>query len=90
MDVLPQDVGKRIQAARERKDWNQSDLARALGKARQHISLLEQGKQFPAVPILLQIAQVLEVSTDYLLGLEDAEDITRRPQRRRPAKAGVS
>jgi transcriptional regulator with XRE-family HTH domain len=74
MDMAPQEVGKRIQAARERKRWNQSDLARALGKARQHISLIEQGKQFPAVPLLRDIAMVLGVSTDYLLGLTEDED----------------
>jgi transcriptional regulator with XRE-family HTH domain len=87
-DVRPQDVGKRIQAARERKDWNQSDLARAVGRARQHLSLIEQGKQFPAVPLLRQIAQVLEVSTDYLLGLEERA-VLRPPRRRRQVKVGA-
>jgi transcriptional regulator with XRE-family HTH domain len=68
MEVVPTEVGKRIQRARERKGWNQSDLARALGKARQHISLIEQGKQLPAVPLLVHIAQALDVSVDYLVG----------------------
>jgi transcriptional regulator with XRE-family HTH domain len=87
MDVLPQDVGKRIRTARERKGWTQSDLARALDRARQHVFMLEQGQQFPGVPLLRQLAQVLEVSTDYLLGLED--EVVTPPARRRRRGAVV-
>jgi ribosome-binding protein aMBF1 (putative translation factor) len=89
-DVLLQDVGKRIQAARAQHDWNQSDLARAVGRARQHLSLIERGEKMLTVPLLLEIAQVLGVSTDYLLGMEDLEDARRRSKRkRRPAKVGA-
>jgi transcriptional regulator with XRE-family HTH domain len=87
MDITPQDVGRRIQAARRRKGWNQSDLARALRKARQHISLIEQGKQFPAVPLLREIAGVLGVSTDYLLGLTNDEE--EQPRRHDARAVGV-
>jgi transcriptional regulator with XRE-family HTH domain len=71
MGVDPTAIGKRIQVARARKQWNQSDLARALGKARQHMSQIEQGKHLPAVPLLVDIAQALNVSVDYLVGLSE-------------------
>jgi transcriptional regulator with XRE-family HTH domain len=67
-------IGKRIQAARSRKDWNQSDLARALDKPRQHISQLEQGKQQPRAELLVELANVLGVTTDYLLGRSHEEE----------------
>ena len=67
-------IGDRIRTARLRRDWNQSDLARALHKPRQHISLIEQGKQQPRAELLIEIADVLGVTTDYLLGRE-TEDV---------------
>jgi transcriptional regulator with XRE-family HTH domain len=61
-------IGARIREARARKDFSQSDLARAVQKPRQHLSQIEQGKQQPRAELLLNIADVLGVSTDYLLG----------------------
>src|SRR5262245_66421835 len=61
-------IGERISQARTRRGWNQSELARRLGKPRQHISQIEQGKQQPRAELLIELATVLEVSTDYLLG----------------------
>ena len=61
-------IGERIYQARTRRGWNQSELARRLGKPRQHISQIEQGKQQPRAELLIEIATVLGVSTDYLLG----------------------
>jgi transcriptional regulator with XRE-family HTH domain len=78
------DVGKRIQTARQSRGWKQVDLARALHKPRQHISQIEQGKQMPMLPLLVEIAKVLDVSTDYLLGL------TREMERESEAAALAS
>ena len=61
-------IGERISQARTRRGWNQSELARRLGKPRQHLSQIEQGKQQPRAELLIEIATVLGVSTDYLLG----------------------
>jgi transcriptional regulator with XRE-family HTH domain len=61
-------IGERIAQARIRCGWNQSELARRLGKPRQHLSQIEQGKQQPRAELLIDLATVLGVSTDYLLG----------------------
>jgi ribosome-binding protein aMBF1 (putative translation factor) len=61
-------IGERIAHARIRRGWNQSELARRLGKPRQHLSQIEQGKQQPRAELLVDLATVLGVSTDYLLG----------------------
>jgi transcriptional regulator with XRE-family HTH domain len=65
-------IGERIRLARARKGWKQSDLARALDKPRQHLSQIEQGHQQPRAELLIELANVLGVSTDYLLGREPA------------------
>jgi len=88
---LPIVIGKRIQAARSRLGWTQSDLARALGKHRQHLNPLELGKQLLRVDALIELADVLGVTTDYLLGRspeEEREQPLRQHQRRR-AKASA-
>ena len=61
-------IGERMRLARTRKDWNQSDLARAVNKPRQHISQVEQGKQQPRAELLIDMADALGVTIDYLLG----------------------
>lgn len=61
-------IGERMRLARTRKGWNQSDLARAVNKPRQHISQVEQGRQQPRAELLIDIADALGVTIDYLLG----------------------
>lgn len=90
--------GARICQARTRRGWNQSELARRLGKARQHLSQIEQGKQQPRAELLIEIATVLGVSIDYLFGLTDDDERTpaeaappappRRPRGRKAAPVG--
>jgi transcriptional regulator with XRE-family HTH domain len=64
-------MGERIRRARERKGWNQSELARRVQKSRQHLFLIEKGQQQPRCELLRELALVLEVTTDYLYGLSD-------------------
>ena len=66
-------IGERIAHARTRRGWNQSELARRVGKPRQHLSQIEQGKQQPRAELLVDLATVLGVSTDYLLGRTQEE-----------------
>jgi transcriptional regulator with XRE-family HTH domain len=92
-------IGERIYQARTRRGWNQSELARQLGKPRQHLSQIEQGKQQPRAELLIDLATVLGVSTDYLLGRVHDEHQpadqtvptpppTTRPRRRTAAPVG--
>jgi DNA-binding XRE family transcriptional regulator len=67
-------IGERIRTARLRRDLNQSDLARAVNKPRQHISQVEQGRQQPRAELLIDIADALGVTIDYLLGRTPVPD----------------
>ena len=51
-------IGERLTRA-HRRGWNQSELARRLGKPRQHLSQIEQGKQQPRAELLVELATVL-------------------------------
>ncbi|MDR1330210.1 MAG: helix-turn-helix domain-containing protein [Oscillospiraceae bacterium] len=65
-------IGKRIKALREIKGWTQEVLADRLNIARNTLTKLEGGFRDFKSTELLEIARVLDVSTDYLLGREHA------------------
>lgn len=49
----------------------QTELAKTLNVSKQAITNLKKGTSLPSLDLLCEIAKFFEVSTDYLLGLED-------------------
>jgi transcriptional regulator with XRE-family HTH domain len=66
------DVGQKIRFLREKHGFKQINLANALQVSPQAVSKWERGANHPDIPILLKIARLFNVSTDYLLGMNDA------------------
>ena len=62
--------GNRLKNLRKQNDEMQSDLAEVLQVNTSMISLWENGKNYPEVKKLIEIAEHYNVTTDYLLGLE--------------------
>ncbi len=60
-------LGKRIKAAREAKGWTQSYLGELLGSDGKYISRIELGKSKPSLEFFVELTNVLECSTSYLL-----------------------
>lgn len=65
MDLSP--IGSRIKAARENKKITQEELAALLDMSTTHISVIERGVKPPKLETFVRIANVLGVSSDYLL-----------------------
>lgn len=64
-------IGKRISSARKEKGMTQEYLAAQIGIGEKHLSEIERGMSGFAVGTLIEIARILEISTDYLLiGIE--------------------
>ena len=63
--------GKRLKKLRENNNEMQKDLAEILKVDTSMISLWENGKNYPEVKKLIEIAEYYHITTDYLLGLED-------------------
>ncbi len=61
----------RLKATRKQKHLSQDKLAELLGVTKQAISHWERGTREPDHETLLAIADILNVSTDYLLGHAD-------------------
>ncbi|MCA0925298.1 MULTISPECIES: helix-turn-helix domain-containing protein [Bacillus] len=64
-------LGDRIQNARELKGLNSKQASKLCNVAPSTWSLYESNKRIPSAEVLKHIAEKLEVSADYLLGLKD-------------------
>jgi putative transcriptional regulator len=51
-------VKNRLKVLRAERDWNQQDLAEALGVSRQSVNAIETGKYDPSLPLAFRIADV--------------------------------
>lgn len=60
-------LGERIRKARKQKFLTQEQLAEACDLSAAHIGHIERGTRALSIESLITIANVLEVSTDYLL-----------------------
>lgn len=64
-------VAERIKSLREQNGMTQAALARKLNVTRSSVNAWEMGTSVPSTAILIEIAQLFHVSTDFLLGLQD-------------------
>lgn len=65
--ALGQQLGLRIRELRLQRGWSQKALAERLHINKSVISYYELGERYPTYDVLLSIADVFHVSTDYLL-----------------------
>lgn len=77
MDVL----AKRLKKCREnikksKPEYTQSFVANKIGVARTTYTAYENGTKMPPIDTLSNIAQLFEVTTDYLLGISDNPEPT--------------
>lgn len=61
--------GSRIKEVREDRKLTQEQLAEMLSITTKHLSKIETGLRGPSVQLLISLAEELNISTDYLLGL---------------------
>jgi transcriptional regulator with XRE-family HTH domain len=76
--------GQRLVTFRQARGLTQVQLAKATGMTQRAISYYEIEAEFPPAPALITLAQVLEVTTDELLGIQPATPAGReRPEEQR-------
>ena len=69
------DFGNNLKALRIKNDMTQAQLAQKLGLTKSVISAYETGLRLPSYDILINVARIYNVSTDYLLGVEHSNEI---------------
>ncbi len=67
--------GNRLKTLRIKKKLTQQQLADLLGLTKSVISAYENGLHYPAYDVLIKIARIFKVSTDFLLGVEIKREI---------------
>lgn len=69
--ITKKDFGGRLRERRKAQKLGLRQMAKQTGMVPSNLSQLEQGDYWPSVPTLIALAQALECSTDFLLGLSD-------------------
>ena len=69
-------LGENLRKAREEKGLTQAEVAKLLDISASTIGMYEQGRRDPDTDTLKKLAELYEVSTDYLLGRTDIPNAT--------------
>lgn len=69
------DFGNTLKRLRIKNNMTQAQLAQKLGLTKSVISAYETGLRMPSYDVLILIAKIFKVTTDYLLGLETKREI---------------
>ena len=67
-------VSKKITECRKLHGWKQYELAKKIGVTGAAMCQYEKGLRLPGLLVSLKLARVLDVSIDYLVGLEEIGD----------------
>jgi transcriptional regulator with XRE-family HTH domain len=68
-------MGNRLKSLRVEKKLTQKQVADRIGLAISAVSSYESGSRYPSYDVLIQLARIFHVTTDYLLGMTDKRDI---------------
>lgn len=68
------DLGGKIKQLRQQQRMTQVEFADRLGVTKSTVSAYEGGNRQPSYEVLLKMARIFKVSTDYLLGQSEKND----------------
>ena len=71
-------LAERIKHLRERQSFaiSQAQLAKRLGVTRSSVNAWEMGISVPSTQYIVELAKFFNVSTDYLLGMEETASVS--------------
>ena len=59
-------IKDRIKQLRQEKNWSQAQLAQQMGIHQKQVSAYERGRNVPSTEVLVKLAEIFNVSLDYL------------------------
>ena len=68
-------IGEKIKQLRERNNLTQTALAKKLNITRSSVNAWEMGISIPSTSLIVELAKLFHVSTDYLLGLNETSTL---------------
>lgn len=69
-------VADKIKMLRESSKYTQSELAKKLGITRASVNAWEMGISVPSTKYIVELSQIFNVSTDFLLGVNTSSSIS--------------
>ncbi len=69
-------LSEKIKQLRENLDITQSELAKTLGLTRSAVNAWEMGLSVPSTQYVVELAKFFQVSTDFLLGIEESASVS--------------
>ena len=72
-------LGQRLQATRKQKKLSQAALGKLAGTSGDVIGRYERGDIKPSIDAVVKLAEVLNISIDYLVGKNDEVDLLKDP-----------
>lgn len=68
-------IAERIKILRQNHNLTQTDVAKKLGITRSSVNAWEMGISVPSTQYIVELAQLFNVSSDYLLGISKTSTI---------------
>lgn len=68
-------MGDKLKSLRTEKKLTQKQVADRIGLAISAVSSYESGTRYPSYDVLVKLARIFHVSTDYLLGMTDKRNV---------------
>ena len=68
-------MGEKLKSLRIEKNLTQKQVADRIGLAIRAVSSYESGTRYPSYDVLVKLARIFHVSTDYLLGITNTRNI---------------
>lgn len=68
-------IADKIKLLREQNGLTQTELSRQLGITRSGVNAWEMGISVPSTQYIVELANLFNVSTDYLLGIESTASV---------------
>ena len=69
------DFGNTLKRLRRQNDMTQEQLSQRLGLTKSVISAYENGLRMPSYDVLIAMARIFRVTTDFLLGVEQKQEV---------------
>lgn len=68
-------MGEKLKTLRTEKKLTQKQVADRIGLAISAVSSYESGTRYPSYDVLVKLANIFHVSTDYLIGMTDTRNV---------------
>ena len=72
------EIGARIRDEREKNNWTRDAFSEKISISNMYLSQLEKGQRHASLPVTIKIAEILQISMDYLIYGDKIIDVDKK------------